>query len=106
MENQRTIQIDTLQWEGITIEVSYEAEWLGFRRSSDMAVAHLQVRSIAPERAPLPITETGYRSHFVHPDEIDRLGGPEFYVTVWLNETARTQKWQDYASKGSQLSLF
>lgn len=27
-------------------------------------VAHLEIRSIAPERAPLPITATGYRSHF------------------------------------------
>jgi len=106
MENQRTIQIETLQWEGITIEVSYEAEWLGFRRGSDMAVAHLQVRSVVPERAPLPITETGYRSHFVHPDEMDRLDGPLAYVEAWLCEMARTCEWLKHVANAEQLSLF
>ncbi|WP_298128100.1 hypothetical protein [Brevundimonas sp.] len=106
MEHQRTIQIETLQWEGITIEVSYEAEWLGFRRGSDMAVAHLQVRSVTPERAPLPITETGYRSHFVHPDEIDRLGGPVAYVAAWLDTMGRSAQWLDYVTRTKQLSLF
>ena len=105
MENQRTIQIETLQWEGITIEVSYEAEWLGFRRGSDMAVAHLQVRSIAPERAPLPMTETGYRSHFVHPDEVEELGGPAAYVEAWLNEMARSAERRDSEVCYRQLSL-
>lgn len=106
MENQRTIRIETLQWEGITIEVSYEAEWLGFRRGSDMAVAHLQLRSVAPERAPLPITETGYRSHFVHPDEIDNLGGPVKYVEGWLDTMGRSAQWLDYVTRTKQLSLF
>lgn len=106
MENQRTIQIATLHWEGITIEVSYEAEWLGFQRGSDMAVAHLQVRSIAPERAPLPITETGYRSHFVHPDEVEGLGGPVAYVEKWLGEAASHVDYSDYVERPKQLSLF
>lgn len=106
MENQRTIQIATLHWEGITIEVSYEAEWLGFRRGSDMAVAHLQVRSIAPERAPLPITETGYRSHFLHPAEVEGLGGPAAYVEAWLNVSAQAREWQSHPSRSAQLSLF
>ncbi len=106
METQRTIQIETLQWEGITIEVSYEAEWLGFRRGSAMAMAHLQVRSVAPQRAPLPITETGYRSHFVHPDEVNEFGRPVAYVEAWLNSMARSAHWLSYITQAKQLSLF
>lgn len=106
MENQRTIQTETLNWEGITIEVSYEAEWLGFRRGSDMAVAHLQVRSVAPERVPLPITETGYRSHFVYREEIEVAGGPVAYILAWLNHRADSREWRDYIEASRQLSLF
>jgi hypothetical protein len=106
MENQRTIQIETLVWEGITIEVSYEPEWLGFRRGGELAVAHLQVRSVAPERAPLPITETGYRSHFVHPNDVEAVGGPGHYAEAWLDTVARSAEWLDYVTGTKQLSLF
>jgi hypothetical protein len=107
MESQRNIQIDTLQWEGITIEVVYEPNWLNVAsRSSDLPSAHLDIRSIAPERARLPITETGYRSHFLHPDEIDEFGGPVAYVEAWLNEMARSSEWRMYTASSEQLSLF
>jgi hypothetical protein len=33
-------------------------------------IAHLAIRSVAPERAPLPITETGYLSHFHQPGDV------------------------------------
>lgn len=47
-------------WRGIEIEAIYTPlQW--------KTIAHLEVRSIKPERAPLPITETGYRSHFHQP---------------------------------------
>ena len=69
METQRTIETFTTDWLGITLSVSYEASWLGSVRPADRAIAHLQVESVNPERAPLPITDTGYRSHFRSPSE-------------------------------------
>ncbi len=36
-------------------------------------IAHLEIRSIKPERAPLPITETGYRSHFHQPEQFGNV---------------------------------
>lgn len=107
MENQRTIQIETLQWQGVTIEIVYEPNWLNVsNRKCDLPSAHLDIRSIAPERARLPITETGYRSHFLHPNEIAEFGGPVAYVEAWLNEMARTSEWQSHVANGDQLSLF
>ena len=44
-----------------------------------LGVAHLDITTIEPPRAPLPITETGYRSHFLHPDEVAAYGGPEAF---------------------------
>lgn len=107
MESQRTIQTETLLWEGITIEIAYEPNWLHVAsRSSGLSSAHLDIRSIRPDRAPLPITETGYRSHFLHPDEIDGFGGPVAYVEAWLNQMARTSEWQEHLGRSRQLSLF
>lgn len=33
---------------------------------------------------PHPISETGYRSHFVHPQHIEEEGGPVAHVQAWL----------------------
>ena len=41
-------------------EIRYEPHWLGMDIGYD--TAHIEIESIAPERAHLPITEIGYRS--------------------------------------------
>ena len=46
-------------WQGIEIEVRYNPQWHAL-------YAHLEIRSINPKCAPLPMTETGYKSQF-HP---------------------------------------
>ncbi|MGE0288409.1 MAG: hypothetical protein AB7I42_22395 [Bradyrhizobium sp.] len=46
-------------------------------------MAHIQVRSIYPTDAPLPITEIDYRSHFIAASAV-AAGGPVAYVGVWL----------------------
>jgi hypothetical protein len=91
----------TLEWRGITIDVIFEPEWLGMAYTS-----HLQVRSVAPERAVLPVTETGYRSHFLPIGTVEALGGPEIYVLDWLDETARSEEWKAIENAQRQLSLF
>lgn len=68
--------------------------------------AHFDIRSITPARAALPFTETGYRSHFVHPSEVEAVGGPDAYVLAWLNEASGSQQWREFEAAGQQLSLF
>lgn len=107
MSSTRTLIAATLDWQGITVEIVYEPNWLNIaNRDCDLPSAHLDIRSIKPERAPLPITETGYRSHFLHPGEIDLLGGPVAYVQTWLDEMAESREWQDYQERSRQFSLF
>lgn len=69
-------------WRGIDIEAIYTPlQW--------KTIAHLEERSIKPERAPLLITKTGYRSHFHQPGTIERLGGDVVaQVIAWLDEEA------------------
>ncbi len=106
MAAERNIVVDVLLWQGVTIEVSYEESWLGMERSHDRAIAHLSITAIEPKRSRLPISETGYRSHFVHPDEVAADGGPLAYVRARLDGMARSREWLAYQQTSRQLSLF
>lgn len=86
-----------LVWRGKKIEVGYDPR-------SFAGTAHLQIR--ARHGQPLPITETGYRSHFAHPADVAQCGGPAAYVEAWLNIMAQTKAWQRAEREGVQLALF
>lgn len=107
MTDQRSITTTTIDWEGITLLISYEPDWLNIGEDfAKVTTAHLEIRSISPEKAPLPITETGYRSHFTGSNDIDEAGGPVAYVTAWLDHMARSKEWKYHVESSRQLSLF
>lgn len=93
-------QIHRFRWQGIEIETRYwPLKW--------NVTAHLEVESIAPERAPLPITETGYRSHFHKRGTIEAQGGDVVaQVTAWLDEEATSREWRAYVEASRQGELF
>jgi hypothetical protein len=104
----RSIDIFTIDWQGTTLSVTYEEAYLGLTWN-----AHLQIEALTPSRAPLPMTETGYRSYFCHPEEIAVSGGPVAYVLAWLEQDAQSKEWQKHAMAAcqqqeadKQLSLF
>ncbi len=86
----------TLDWQGRTIEISYQPR-------SFAGCAHLQIRT--RHCRPLPITETGYRSHFTSPADVAELGGPVAYVEAWLDTMAQTKAWRRTAQGGYQMTL-
>lgn len=102
MTAERSIEVHALHWRGVDIEITFERHWLGIPRR--IADAHLTVT--AKGRRPLPITETGYRSHFLAADEIDTAGGPVAYVATWLDTMSRSQEWITFEQASRQLSLF
>jgi len=69
-------------------------------------MAHLECRTISPEKARLPITETGYRSHFTPAAIIEDGGGPVAFVQKWLDSEVQSPEWQDYLEEQKQPSLF
>jgi len=93
-------QTHRFTWREIEIEASYTPlKW--------DVIAHLEIRSINPDRTPLPITETGYRSHFHQPGTIEAHGGDVVaQVTAWLDEEAESKAWQNYVEASRQYSLF
>jgi len=67
---------------------------------------HVEVESIRPKKTPLPITDTGYRSHFVKPLDLANNGGPVTLVTAWLDREARNPAWRKTQSQRAQGDLF
>ena len=94
-----------IKWRGIEIRIRWEENWLNLS-SPKYDVAHLDIESILPCRARLPITYTGYKSHFTTPAEIKEYGGPVAFVTQWLNEAAKASNWKEEHANNQQLSLF
>ena len=100
MEKERHIVTTTIDWQGIVLSVSYEAQWLG----AGACIAHLQVETA--RREPLPITETGYRSHFLPLGEVEANGGPVAYVCAWLDQEASSDEWRSHVEASRQGTLF
>lgn len=86
--------------ETIKIRITHAREYLS--SGSD----HIEVESITPSRAPLPITETGYRSHFIPALELMNAGGPVTFVTAWIEQEAKGKAWRKAATAKQQGDLF
>ena len=71
------------------------------------AIAYLGIRSIAPAGAALPITSTGYRSHY-HPIGTVEANGGDLVAQVaeWLDEEALCAEWQAHVNRSKQGELF
>jgi hypothetical protein len=106
MEDQ-PYQREQIIWRGITIEVRYCPDWSpSYREIYGYTLAHLEIESINPPLAPLPMTETGYRSHFSGAPLIDEEGGPVAFVRIWLDKAASTPEWKAKEAAARQFSLF
>jgi hypothetical protein len=67
---------------------------------------HLSIDSIKPKKAPLPITATGYLSHFIPALQLINAGGPVTFITAWLDRETKSKSWQKQAAAKIQGDLF
>ncbi|MGE3993157.1 hypothetical protein [Pseudorhodoplanes sp.] len=58
------------------------------------------------DRAPLPLTNTGYSSGYVDASNVEALGGPVPFVLAWLDQEADSPAWRKREIAARQLSLF
>jgi len=84
----------------IVIEVRLKPQSLG----NDFD--HLEIRSKHPERCPLPMTETGYRSHWAIHGEYASAEEAAKAVHAWLDEEAEKAEWLEFVTESEQPSLF
>lgn len=95
-----------LEWRGIRIEIEYRPDYSrAFREIQGHPLAHLELRSVAPPKQRLPVTETGYLSHFTTPDVIDEAGGPVAFARAALDAAADTDAWRAQEAAARQYSL-
>lgn len=95
-------QIQRFTWECIEIEVRYNAEHY------INVVSYIEIEAVNPPRARLPITSTGYKSHYAPYGSVERdyNGDVVAAVTHWLNQEVKSKKWQDYIENARQGVLF
>lgn len=77
-----------------------------FARTTSRSPAHLELRSLEPENAVLPVTETGYRSRFLAASEVLDQGGPIGFTRGWLDEAVQSRGWRERQESLRQLSFF
>ena len=56
--------------------------------------------------APIPITATGYRAHFLDAEQVAAAGGPVRFFLDWTEREARTRAWAKAEFRWRQLELF
>lgn len=100
----RTIEEHTAQWRGVALRITWEPHWLNSRAL--VQPGHLTITSTIPERAPLPITGTGYLSWFTSPALIAEAGGPVAFVLQWLDAEGDGAMWRQADADRRQLDLF
>lgn len=104
MEN---YEISRITWDGIEIEIGFCRNWTkAFSKDDEFNVSHIEVRSLSPERAALPITGTGYRSIFINEPEVAEFSHPVDYVIAMLDDAAKSPEWQATREKAQQYTLF
>ncbi|GHF70160.1 hypothetical protein [Seohaeicola zhoushanensis] len=95
-----------VDWRGIMIEIRYAPNWMDLSEVYGYQLAHLEVESIEPARAVLPITETGYRSHFIADADIHAAGGPVAFMLDAIEQAASHPAWKRQEDAARQYSLF
>lgn len=91
--------VSRVTWRGIGLEVRHCANWCAM-----VAMDHIEI--VSAERVPLPITGTGYKSHFISPKRVAEIGTPVEYVMAWLDHAAESAEWRKTELETRQLSVF
>lgn len=92
--------INPLTSQTVKIRITHSRDYLA------SGTDHIEIESIAPKKASLPMTETGYRSHFMPPLDLMNAGGPVTFVTAWLEQEAKGMAWTKAVTAKAQGDLF
>lgn len=89
----------TLNWKKCLINITYyKNRFAGFD--------HLEIRTEKPGGSgspAIPLTETGYRSHFAPHGEITANGDPVAYVQEALAEAEQSPNWKAYCREQREI---
>lgn len=89
-----------IAWRDILIVIRHELDYLW------KGTSRIEIHVVRPKRTSIPITETGYRSHFIDTIELINAGGAVTFVTAWLDREALSKEWQKRDIARRQGDLF
>ena len=92
--------VHKLVWRHVTARVRHTRDYI------NEGWSHIELIVLAPKDAPLPITQTGYLSHFLDEVELAKTGGPMKFFLGWLDREARNPAWAKAEFRWRQLELF
>lgn len=98
LNGKRSCKSFLLTWRGTLMTIRHTPRYFGH-------ADHIEVTVKKPAQAVLPITETGYRSHFLDPEELASEGGPVLFVQGWLEREATSKAWRSKEAKLAQLDF-
>lgn len=87
-------------WRDVTCRIRHTRDYL--IEGSD----HVEVIVLSPPGALLPITETGYLSHFIDADDLKAAGGAVRFILDWIEREAATTRFRTADFKSRQRDLF
>ncbi len=89
---------NTITWRDIEVTIKYDD---CYHKCDVLHLARLEIEAAQP----LPVTETGYKSHFTHPENIEAYGGAVGFVIAWLDHHAQKAEWIEAEAARKQYSL-
>ena len=89
-----------LAWRHVTCRVRHTPNYIS------KGWSHIEIIVVTPKGAPLPITQTGYLSHFLYEEHLATAGGPVAFFLDRIEREARTKQWAKAEFNWRQGELF
>ena len=97
----------TMNWGDYEIQVKYAESYSpAYKSVYGHAMSHIEIETLNPKKAPLPLTGTGYRSIFTPEMNIEEMGGVEEFILAMLDDAAKSREWKEMENKSRHLSFF
>ncbi|MBL4751716.1 MAG: hypothetical protein JKX71_14265 [Amylibacter sp.] len=89
--------VEAITWHGIGLTVIHKINYFE-------GIDHIEIHS--ENRVPFPISETGYRSHFLHFGGLQEHTNAVEYVLACLEHEAKSKVWKAQEIASRQGNLF
>lgn len=92
--------VEKFTWQGIEMSATHSLNYISAGWS------HIELRVVKPKGRPVPITDTGYLSHFIDEADLKAAGGPVAFFRAWLDREAGSKVYRKALARWQQLDLF
>lgn len=92
--------VEKFTWRGIEMSATHSPNYISAGWS------HIELRVVKPKGRPVPITDTGYLSHFLDEADLKAAGGAVAFFMAWLDREADSKVYRKALARWQQLDLF